>query len=743
MALHFFHTPDGALTLYSHRHNSAIHAAVQPANTTEASGETYGTVIPPQHSGKAMLVLQPFAEESNRCRYMWPELAAQLSDIDTFVLDGWGCGDSAGDFSDASIGRWRSHLLLLIQQLQQQGYRELRFLAVRFGALQLLDLLSFGPLPLPVSQVLLWQPQLQSQTFLTQWLRLKQANLLSNPATDSPKALRAQLLQGTSVDIAGYAMTAALYHDIAQLQPRLAPCYRALRVDCIYSQLPPATVVVNTPSSDERSHAQQAAHKEASKSVNGPLTNTAESHSTHTAGAAPLSAALVSSLAEFNAYLATPVVTHVISGAPYWTQSERVDISALLTLSAQLLQNYRPAMPQQNKTSSSGTSSYAAHPLEGKRNSPETANAFAFCPSSSLAKQGECYQQQRWMFDVEDNHTDIRSDSHLDQYSGRDSEHPPYRHQQRVLAMHTAPSRCERTPQQAVKDTPAFTGNPVVNTSIGVLILVGGHQYRVGAHRQFTLLSRTLAQAGFASLRLDVPGMGDNPGQLLPFYQHDIYIKTALDGWQQRQPQLQHFVIWGLCDAASSALIYQRSFQDDRLLGLVLLNPWLRQPQQQAQVMLQNYYGQKLTDRQWWLKLLRGQVHIRQSIREVVQTWWQSRTPSRVSAKDTGKHLSKHLSKPAIKPPVTADNYVQVMYEGWHSFAGKTLVLLSGADFTAQEFLLYCEQQPMWQALLRQAELHTLADANHTFARADWRAWVEQQTVAFLHQLNATVTAKG
>ena len=41
----------------------------------------------------------------------------------------------------------------------------------------------------------------------------------------------------------------------------------------------------------------------------------------------------------------------------------------------------------------------------------------------------------------------------------------------------------------AEPQTPAHTG---------VVVVVGGPQYRVGSHRQFVLLSRALAAAGFA-----------------------------------------------------------------------------------------------------------------------------------------------------------------------------------------------------------------------------------------------------
>src|SRR5690349_17225321 len=47
---------------------------------------------------------------------------------------------------------------------------------------------------------------------------------------------------------------------------------------------------------------------------------------------------------------------------------------------------------------------------------------------------------------------------------------------------------------------------------IGVLIVVGGPQYRVGSHRQFVHLARRLAEHGFTAMRFDVRGMGDSEG---------------------------------------------------------------------------------------------------------------------------------------------------------------------------------------------------------------------------------------
>ena len=47
---------------------------------------------------------------------------------------------------------------------------------------------------------------------------------------------------------------------------------------------------------------------------------------------------------------------------------------------------------------------------------------------------------------------------------------------------------------------------------LGVVIVVGGPQYRVGSHRQFVLMARDLAREGYPVLRFDYRGMGDSDG---------------------------------------------------------------------------------------------------------------------------------------------------------------------------------------------------------------------------------------
>jgi exosortase A-associated hydrolase 1 len=113
-----------------------------------------------------------------------------------------------------------------------------------------------------------------------------------------------------------------------------------------------------------------------------------------------------------------------------------------------------------------------------------------------------------------------------------------------------------------------------LSTRRGVLIVVGGPQYWVGSQRQFTLLSRHLAEHGLPTLRFDYRGMGDSDGGGRTFECVGADIHCAIDRFFASVPGLKDVVLWGLCDAASAALFY--AHQDVLVSGLVLLNPCVR-----------------------------------------------------------------------------------------------------------------------------------------------------------------------
>ena len=264
-----------------------------------------------------------------------------------------------------------------------------------------------------------------------------------------------------------------------------------------------------------------------------------------------------------------------------------------------------------------------------------------------------------------------------------------------------------------------------------MLMVVGGPQYRAGSHRQFTLSARAAAAAGMPVLRFDYRGMGDSSGALRQFegVEHDI--AAAIDALQRRCPSVRSVVLYGLCDAASASLLYWDATHDPRIAAMCLLNPWVRSEAGLARVHVTHYYGQRLRDPAFWRKLLRGEVArdaLGGALRSVSQMLGSGRRSSAGGA-----------AAPAL-------SYQQRMARAWMAFEGPVLLLISGRDFTAQEFLQCAGREPEWRGALSQPQLtqHTLADADHTFSASQAQRRADALLVEWLtqHRLSAPTAAQ-
>lgn len=255
----------------------------------------------------------------------------------------------------------------------------------------------------------------------------------------------------------------------------------------------------------------------------------------------------------------------------------------------------------------------------------------------------------------------------------------------------------------------------------GVLVVVGGPQYRAGSHRQFTLLARGLAEQGYATFRFDYRGMGDSEGAPRSFEQVDIDLRAAVDQFFALVPTLEEVVIWGLCDGASAALFY--AHQDPRIKGLVLLNPWVRTAEGLAKATLKHYYRARLFEPELWKKLFSGRFAFRSAASSLLA---QLRT---VLGKRSSADGGASASDKATPIPLP-----ERMRRGLQAFSGPVLFIYSGADLTAKEFLDLVGGSPQWQTLLNSPRItqHSLAEADHTFSRRIWRDRVQGWTAEWL-----------
>ena len=259
---------------------------------------------------------------------------------------------------------------------------------------------------------------------------------------------------------------------------------------------------------------------------------------------------------------------------------------------------------------------------------------------------------------------------------------------------------------------------PAACTERGVLVVVGGPQYRAGSHRQFTLLARSLALQGIATLRFDYRGMGDSEGKARDFEGVDNDIRAAIDAFFAAVPQLREVVIWGLCDAASAAMFYARC--DPRVCGLVLLNPWARTDAGLAKATLKHYYRDRLFDPALWKKIASGKFAAGAAAASFIRQLRAAFAPSIPATDKTA--ADRTLALP------------ERMLAGLAGFSGKVLLIVCPADLTAQEFIEMSKASPDWQRLLNgpRVQRQVLEGADHTFSRREWRDTVAQWTAQWV-----------
>lgn len=228
-----------------------------------------------------------------------------------------------------------------------------------------------------------------------------------------------------------------------------------------------------------------------------------------------------------------------------------------------------------------------------------------------------------------------------------------------------------------------------------VLIVVGGPQYRVGSHRQFVLMARSLAAEGYPVLRFDYRGMGDSEGISRSFEDVAADLETSIEYLAKSGgPRIDRLVLLGLCDGASAILMH--GTEGKYVNGLILINPWVRTSDGMARATVRHYYPEVLGSSAFWKRLFSGRINIVKSALDFVRSV-------------AGMH----------RPAGGTDTFVDTMLRGWSAFRGPSLVVLSDRDLTAQEFGDLASQDRNWTDLTQRANVKVfrLPDADHTFSR--------------------------
>jgi len=196
-------------------------------------GERFCLFHPPQGECRgALLYVHPFAEELNRSRRMAALQARALaaSGYGVLQIDLHGCGDSSGDFVETRWSGWKRDLEAASAWLDARLGQPLTLLGLRLGAALALDFARGSSKP--PAAIVLWQPVLAGQGFMTQFLRMRiAADMLAGGDTRAgTSALRAALARGETLEVAGYEVHPELVHaidalDATALAPRGLPVH--------------------------------------------------------------------------------------------------------------------------------------------------------------------------------------------------------------------------------------------------------------------------------------------------------------------------------------------------------------------------------------------------------------------------------------------------------------------------------------------------------------------------------------
>lgn len=533
-----------------------------------------------------------FAEEMNKSRPMVSQMAREMSDngYQVIVPDLYGTGDSEGDFDKATWQCWLDDMHFLVNLIQQQGAESIVFWGLRSGCLLAADLLkNLAEIQRNlVAQMIFWQPVMNGEQFVTQFLRLRVATSMMSGSKESVADLRHVLKEQGELEIAGYTLNDRLIGEMGQLSLTEIGLFNTTKLSWF-----------DVAGSSEK-----------------PL---------------PL---VAQKLIDQWQQSGIAVDSKKVLGEPFWTTQEIAMAPAL------------------KKATIDAIGIVSKDELQ-----------FGSLPIlESEADSGE----EPVMFDCQGD---------------------------RLIGI--------------------FHNTEVVAHK-GVVLVVGGPQYRVGSHRQFVLLARALAEKGVPVLRFDYRGMGDSEGKFRGFEGLGQDIKCAVNQLMLLKLELESVVLLGLCDAATAAGFYAHN--DSRISGLVLLNPWVRSEQGEAKAFIKHYYLKRVLSKNFWQKVAKGDFQVTKSLKSLVAKFRVVRADNTAVAIESMGTLAERT------------------FFGLNAFKGKILLVLSGNDLTAAEFKDEMASSGHWGSLLRSGRFQKfeLVDSDHTFSRREWKDMVAIETIKWI-----------
>lgn len=169
----------------------------------------------------AILHAPAFGEEMNKSRAMVVAQARALANDGYTVLipDYSGTGDSSGEFSAASWQTWLEDMQCCLDWFAAQCDEPVTLWGLRLGALMALELASQKSAN--ITRLLLWNPVLQGDQFMMQFMRLRLANsMMTGEGKETVSDLKQRLEKEGLLEIAGYQLSAPLFQQVNAIKAK-------------------------------------------------------------------------------------------------------------------------------------------------------------------------------------------------------------------------------------------------------------------------------------------------------------------------------------------------------------------------------------------------------------------------------------------------------------------------------------------------------------------------------------------
>lgn len=239
----------------------------------------------------------------------------------------------------------------------------------------------------------------------------------------------------------------------------------------------------------------------------------------------------------------------------------------------------------------------------------------------------------------------------------------------------------------------AATLDEAAGTS-GLLIVSGGNEIRIGAHRGMAKLAADIAAAGHPVLRFDRRGIGDSEGDNGGFASSGPDIEAAIAAFRSECPALARIVAFGNCDAASALMLHG----PEELAHAVIANPWVIEAEAglPPPAAVKAHYLQRLSDPKALLRLFTGAVDL--------------------------KKLARGIG--TLAKPFAQSLLVHSVADGMAAFPASVTIILAARDGTACAFAAEWAK-PAFAAARARRDIATVSldSASHSFAsEADYTA---------------------